>query len=160
MGLLDKYLLGKKGRADGVQPPQVPTNNDSDDALNLEAAYGLGGNVPATEPAIPPPNPSPSGVGAVAEPTSPPPAPVVGGTTYDVERPADPTDSVTPQVGDQELLDSGLRELFTENLSTLDPQLETLLGKVGKIEARDLAEGLRQLARSIGADSRPGTSGG
>ena len=34
----------------------------------------------------------------------------------------------------------------------MDPQLETLLGRVGDLNARDLANELRELSKSIGAD--------
>ena len=64
---------------------------------------------------------------------------------------SEPAGAKTPDT-DSEGLDTPLRELFTED-SSLDPQLEILLARIERVDARELANELRALVRTIGADS-------
>ena len=48
-------------------------------------------------------------------------------------------------------LEADLRDLFSE-ASVMDPQLASLLGRIGDVAADDLASELRDFSRAIGAD--------
>jgi len=54
--------------------------------------------------------------------------------------------------------DQSLRELFTAS-SAGDLHREALIAQVRKVKARDLAEGLQALVKSIGADTGPARHG-
>lgn len=152
MGFIDKYLLGKKKAAEDLPPPKSSEGSESDDALgSLEQAYGIAPIAPVSDPAIEPArpaaNPGPHSTGGAAG------EPVAGGRSAASESRPGPDQTAEPE-GQAELLDADIRDLFTEHTTVMDPQLEALLARVENVDARDLADELRQFARSIGADSR------
>ena len=176
MGLMD-FLFPRKSTADDVlsrmfsqepPPPQVPRQDDPGSApapvgpiQNLELPRADVSPAPVQNAPLQraeTPNPVATGEPATATPGGQ--SPVMGGPidtspplqmsqgSSPVPGPPDPT----PTNSEPGTLEAPLRDLFTEG-SALDPQFEALLERVEKVDARDLATELRDLARSIGADS-------
>ena len=152
MSLIDRLLTGKK-RADPLGDAAADPSVDGDMEA-VQRMYGLeaGASAPSVSPA---PAQDPAPPGQTAAPRPAPEAASPGRRPVPTPTPA-PTPTAT--TADDGSLDSPLRELFTEH-STLDPQLETLLAKVEKLDARDLANELREFARFIGAERSPDAEG-
>ncbi len=75
------------------------------------------------------------------------PAPTPGATAPALAPPPTRTDSY----GRDGPLEAGLRDLFTE-ASVMDPQLVSLLRRIGHVGADDLAAELKDFSRAIGAE--------
>ena len=143
MGFLD-FLTGKNV-GNEILPVANPENPEAPGSAALEA-YGLPPTTQAPDPTAPPASmpiaPPPGQTPGTPPPATPaPPAGV----------PTAPAPAAASSEGDRDPLDAPLRDLFTQ-ASSMDPQLEALLKRVDKVDAKDLIDDLRQFSQSIGAD--------
>lgn len=147
MGLLDKLFRspGQDILADG----DSPGNRSVDQPAPIQETYGIPAVVPASNPgggpATAPPGtgfPGPRGPGGAQ------------GSAENVAESARSPNSPAPAGADNapETLESPLRALFTES-SSIDPQLESLLSRVEKVDTHELADDLRGFARAVGLNT-------
>ena len=159
MGLLDKLL---KSPAEDILSKRGNSGAEAEDPLaSVQEMYGLPATPPSAAPQEGPVDPQgANGVTAAAPqipaaqpvsspvPSPTPPSPVVGGAGAQASPPA----GTQAEADDgSDTLDSPLRDLFTE-AAGVDPMLQSLLARVGEINARDLADELKQFAKSVGAE--------
>ena len=150
MGLLDKLFKSPAEDLLSGAPPGGGGAGDEADALaSVQEMYGLPAEPVSPGPGSGPPSaaPAPGARTSVGQPS----APASGAAPPDGPQPASSSEPAGAGV-ESAPLDSPLRDLFTE-ASTMDPQLESLLKRVEKVDARGLAEELREFSRSVGADS-------
>ena len=154
MGIMD-MLTGKNDKdvfGDLEDQGTAAAQPAIDPSASVQDLYGIGPAAPAAPPqpsaAAPAPPQQPSGQPAPAQQPAAPPAPAAQAPPSPVQpQPAPPTGGDSSD----DSLAGGLRELFTES-STIDPQLEALLKKVEAVSASDLANDLKDFAKSIGAE--------
>ena len=165
-GLLG-LLFPRRSLAEGVLPPNDPPGGEQvKSQTSVEEVYGLPEAMPDSNagqgPAagVPEPAADQAGPQALAAEGA---VPLVAGASSEVSpspaspptSPPAPSPEPRPEArasGSPEQLDSPIRDLFTEN-AAVDPQFETLLARVEKLDANSLAKDLREFAKSIGADT-------
>ena len=158
MNILD-YVIPKKGWGylmpqPGAGEEKEPRAGDSD--LPDPAIAEAEDPVPASARPVSPPLmeavPPPQREEEAESPSFPQkwessPAPAPGATAPALASPPARTDSY----GRDGPLEAGLRDLFTE-ASVMDPQLVSLLRRIGHVGADDLAAELKDFSRAIGAE--------
>jgi hypothetical protein len=158
MNILD-YVIPKKGWGylmpqPGAGEEEEPQAEDSD--LPEPAIAEAEDPVPASARTVPPPlmevSLPPQREEEAESPSFPQkressPAPTPGATAPALASPPARTDSYSRDGP----LEAGLRDLFTE-ASVMDPQLVSLLRRIGHVGADDLAAELKDFSRAIGAE--------
>ena len=144
--LLSRTAVGKEGGVDPVQSVQEMYGI----TMQTDATGPAQEAAPAAGPAASPQAPASSSPATAAPPSAPglqPPAP---GSPAPAPAPTSAAAAPEGEGAGQEDLDSPLRDLFTET-STMDPQLQALLGLVERVEAQDLLGELQEFSRALGA---------
>lgn len=147
------YLMTQNGASEEEEPPaaeaEQPEPADaqqpkpaSAEARQPEQVSANPVTPPAMEASPPPPReeePRPAAAAPEA-PVQETPAPAL-----------EPSPARTDSFSSDGPLEADLRDLFSE-ASVMDPQLASLLGRIGDVGADDLAAELRDFSRAIGAE--------
>ena len=164
------YLLPQNGTSEEQEPPSAEAEQPEPVSAEAQKSVPSSAEAPEPEPvsaeaqkSVPSsaeaPEPEPVSAEAVtptAMEASPPPqreeAAASAAPAPEPSPPAlEPSPARTDSYSSDGPLEANLRDLFSE-ASVVDPQLASLLGRIGDVGADDLAAELRDFSRAIGAE--------